>query len=132
VSLRVVSSQPPSFAVDAVVPPVLTLISPVPDANDQLVVDWSADLELRWAGSPPFVRVSLGGVAADGGTWLRCTLPGVGGVGIIPAAALQRLRGFSSRSIEVNADDHHELQSGGWRVVFDVEQFGLFAHIPDG
>lgn len=112
--------EAPMFSTEVTLPTEMFTISSPTAARDNLgwVISRAADFPISWATTAAKVAVELtqGTDQAFGGVTIRCTFPGNGGTGKLPAGVLGSLKAGTATRILLGPAASTKVQQPGWEI----------------
>lgn len=110
----------PAFSTEVTLPTEAFTISSPTAARDNLgwVISRTADFTISWSTASAKVAVELaqGTDQAFGGVTIRCTFPGNGGTGKLPASVLGNLKAGTATRILLGPAASTKVQQTGWEI----------------
>lgn len=120
VSFSAPGKDAPMFSTEVTLPTDMFTISSPTAARDNLgwVISRAADFSISWSTTSAKVAVELaqGTDQAFGGVTIRCTFPGNGGTGKLPASVLGSLKAGSPTRILLGPAASAKVQQTGWEI----------------
>lgn len=112
--------EAPVFSSEVTMPTEMFTISSPTAARDNLgwVISRTTDFTISWSTTAAKVAVELmqGTDQAFGGVTIRCTFPGNGGTGKLPASVLGSLKAGAATRILLGPAASTKVQQAGWEI----------------